>query len=72
MELGPEYNLPSLTPVNVNIPDATFEGIIVGKAGTDIVQSHIVKCIDGTFPNETYQYDTIVAPITLIDLIDNG
>ena len=67
MKLGPEYNLPRNSPVMVRLSTVTFEGIIVGKATTDLTQSHIVKCVDGTFPNEDYPYDTIVVPVALID-----
>ena len=68
MELGPEYNLPRNTPVTVTISGITFQGKIVGKATTDLTQSHIVKCVDGTFPNDDYPHDTIVVPIALVEV----
>jgi len=69
MKLGPEYNLPFGTKVRANFTEMPFEGVIVGKASTDLTQSHIVRCTDETLPNEAYPYDTCVVTISLIDLI---
>ena len=53
--------------VIVDIPDTyQFSGLIVGKATTGIEQTHIVKCIDGFIPNETYHYDTVAIPLCYI------
>lgn len=53
--------------VIVEIPGLyTFNGIVVGKATTDITANHIIKCTDGFIPNETYAYDTTSVPLSYI------
>lgn len=63
-KIGDNIDIPFDTMVDVEIDDKIkFVGVIVGKASTDITQRHIVRCIDGKFPNETYRYDTLVVPL---------
>ena len=61
-----EINLPKDTKVKVSFPGLDLEGIIVGKATTDITQTYIIKCTNGAIPNDTYDYDVCVAPLSLI------
>jgi len=71
MELGSEHNLPYGTEVIVNLQVEGimhFEGIIVGKSTTDLTQSHIVECTDGTIPSREYPYTTVSVPAMLIEL----
>lgn len=58
--------------VVVNMPEyGEVYGIIVGVSSNDseVYPFYIVECIDGRFPNESYNYTTFVAPLTLIDLV---
>jgi hypothetical protein len=52
----------TLVTVDINHRDIKFKGKVVGKATTDITESHIVECIDGYIPNETYPYAVCVMP----------
>lgn len=64
-------NLKKDTQVRVSIhPGLEFKGKIVGVATTDITQTHIIECTDGTLPNEVYQYNTCVAPLSTISVIE--
>lgn len=68
-KIGDDINIPYDTLVDVQIDDKIkFVGVIVGKATNDITQGHIVRCIDGKFPNEVYKYDTIVVPLHLLKI----
>lgn len=64
---GINVNLKQGTKVKVAIGTKIVRGIIVGKANTGPTQEHIVKCTDGTFPDKTYEYDTFVIPLSLIE-----
>lgn len=69
-KIGDRRDIANGTKVKVSITnELIFNGIIVGKATTDITQQHIVKCTDGTFPNGEYNYDTLVAPLHSIELV---
>lgn len=67
--IGDNVNIPFGTKVTVLLGDL-FEGVIVGKSTTDITQQHMVKCTDGKYPNEYYEYDTISIPLSLIMIND--
>ena len=60
-------NLEANKEVLVDIPNLyKFKGIIVGKATNGIEQNHIVRCVDGFIPNDTYAYDTVSMPLCYI------
>ena len=67
-KLGDEVSIDFGTTVTVELGILKFKGVIVGKSSTDINQSHIVKCIDGTIPNNEYKYDSVSVPLSLITL----
>lgn len=69
-EFGDATNLEYGTDVKVRIMDSYVLGKIVGKASLDITNSHIIKCTDGTYPNDTYKYDCFALPLTFIETID--
>jgi hypothetical protein len=62
-------NTPELTDgveVSVRIGDSTFDGKIVGKGSSGLMPYYIVECIDGTLPNEVYNYKFVSLPLTEI------
>ena len=62
-------NTPELTDgveVSVRIGDSTFDGKIVGKSSSGLVPWYIVECIDGTLPNEIYNYKFVSLSLTEI------
>jgi hypothetical protein len=62
-------NTPELTDgveVSVRIGDSTFDGKIVGKSSSGLMPYYIVECIDGTLPNEVYNYKFVSLPLTEI------
>jgi hypothetical protein len=62
-------NTPELTDgveVSVRIGDSTFDGKIVGKSSSGLVPWYIVECIDGTLPNEVYNYKFVSLSLTEI------
>lgn len=63
-----DTRLPFNTKVYVTTPEYV-EGVIVGVADTGITQTHVILCTDGTFPNDTYQYNTFVIPRCLIKVL---
>lgn len=67
-KIGDNVNIQFGTKVNVLLGEL-FEGVIVGKSTTDITQQHIVKCTDGTYPNDIYPYDTLTVPLVLLNII---
>lgn len=70
-KFGDKVDLPAETKVFVDYGNTiSFKGIIVGKSTTDITQCHIVKCTDGTLPNETYPYDTVTSPLQCLTVLD--
>jgi hypothetical protein len=44
----------------------TFIGKIVGQSSIGLVPNYIVECLDGTFPNETYNYKFLNLPLSEI------
>jgi len=36
-------------------------GVIVGKATNGVGELYIIRCVDGTLPNDVYKYDTFIA-----------
>ena len=71
--LGEMVDIPYGTNVEVRYDGENsppLKGIVVGKASTGLDQSHIVKCTDGTIPNVAYHYDTCMAPLPLITILD--
>lgn len=54
------------TQVKVRIVEKWFDGKIVGRSGTGIIPYYIVECLDGTFPNEIYNYKFLSLPLTEI------
>ena len=62
-------NTPELTngvEVSVRIGESTFDGKIVGKSSSGLMPYYIVECIDGTLPNEVYNYKFVSLPLTEI------
>lgn len=62
-------NIPELADgveVNVRIGSETFDGKIVGKSSNGILPHYIIECIDGTLPNEVYNYKYVSLPISEI------
>ncbi len=63
-------NMPILTDgteVDVRIGDNTmFNGKIVGLGTAGIIPMYVVECLDGTLPNDTYEYKFISLPLTEI------
>ena len=75
-EWGEKANIPQGTTVKVEALDKEGQGIsilgkIVGKSDTTIIQSHIVKCTDGTIPSEVYAYECFSAPLSTIEILDS-
>jgi hypothetical protein len=57
--------------VNVRLPeDKYFEAQVVGLGSSGILPYYIVECLDGQFPNETYEYKFMSIPVSEIFLID--
>jgi hypothetical protein len=52
--------------VSVRMGKSTFEGRIVGKSSSGLMPYYIVECIDGTLPNEVYNYKFVSLPLTEI------
>jgi hypothetical protein len=52
--------------VSVRIGESTFDGKIVGKSSSGLMPYYIVECIDGTLPNEVYNYKFVSLPLTEI------
>ena len=52
--------------VSVRIGESIFEGRIVGKSSSGLIPYYIVECIDGTLPNEVYNYKFVSLPLTEI------
>lgn len=48
-----------------------FKGKIVGISSTGLISNYIVECIDGTFPNNIYEYKFLSLPISEIFLENN-
>lgn len=71
---GIEGKMEQGTAVTVSVPGAAFKRKIIGKgfdnvigAGiTDINESYIVECTDGTIPNDYYRYSTYSVPLSSI------
>lgn len=59
------------TKVKVRIGEKWFDGKIVGRSGTGIIPWYIVECLDGTFPNEIYDYKFLSLPLTEIFLVSD-
>ena len=69
--LGTMINIPYGTKVRVEYQaDLSFDGEIVGKASTQLEQSHIIRCTDETIPNDYYPYNTAVAPLGCIEVLE--
>lgn len=60
-KIGDNVNIPFGTKVTVLLGDL-FQGIVVGKCQNE----YIIKCTDGTYPNDFYPYDTWVISLPLI------
>ncbi len=58
--------LSSGVEVSVRIGESTFDGKIVGKSSSGLMPYYIVECIDGTLPNEVYNYKFVSLPLTEI------
>ena len=57
--------------VNVRLPeDKQFLAQVVGLGSNGILPFYIVECLDGQFPNETYEYKFMSVPVSEIFLID--
>lgn len=57
--------------VNVRLPeDKHFLAKVVGLGSKGILPFYIVECLDGQFPNETYEYKFMSIPVSEIFLID--
>jgi hypothetical protein len=52
--------------VSVRLGESTFDGKIVGKSSSGLMPYYIVECIDGTLPNEVYNYKFVSLPLTEI------
>ena len=53
--------------VNVRLPeDKQFLAQVVGLGSSDILPFYIVECLDGQFPNETYEYKFMSVPVSEI------
>ncbi len=66
-DLGEIVDLEMNKEIIVDIPNLySFKGIVVGKGANDINQNHIIKCVDGFIPNDTYTYDTVSIPLCYI------
>lgn len=67
-------NMPRLKngqKVNVRLPeDKQFLAQVVGLGSSGILPFYIVECLDGQFPNETYEYKFMSIPVSEIFLID--
>jgi len=69
-------NLPQGTVVRVYVdkekPPMDGEIVGLGSRRIDPVlgQLHIIRCTDGSLPNEIYPYDTFVAPLGIIEVVD--
>lgn len=49
-----------------------FDGVVVGKVTTGVDQTHLIRCTDGTIPNDTYKYDTACVPLCLLRVREEG
>ena len=48
------------TEVSVTFTNVEIRGLVVGKGTLSGTDYYIVKCTDGQFPNDEYEYDTFL------------
>lgn len=60
------------TKVLVEQLNTIILGYIVGISSTNLGGTYIIKCIDNQLPNNTYKYDTFIAPLSLITVVDEN
>lgn len=65
-KVGEMYSIPYGTLVKADLGDKVILGKVVGKCGTEILQTHIIQCIDSQIPTDDYPYDTFIASLQCI------
>lgn len=54
------------TEVEVRLGSGSFQGKVVGQSKTGLMPYYIIECIDGSLPNETYEYKFVSMPMSEI------